>query len=210
MKPFLAPVVGYLLGSISFAILVVKLRTGRDVRTVGSGNAGATNVMRAAGKAAALITMAGDIGKGVAAVLMARLLTGDPLWITAAGVAAIAGHVFPLYFGFRGGKGVATAAGTFLTIAPIPTAMVVPIFAGVVWATRYVSVASVVTAAALPVSCWLWWGPLASSFGGRFATPKEVAWGAAVVALLVIGKHHENLERLVRGEERKLGEKKEP
>ncbi len=208
MKPQLAPLIGYLLGSISFSIVIVRLWTGKDVRTIGSGNAGATNVLRAAGKWAAILTMVGDVAKGVVAVLIARAMTGDPMIHAATAFAAILGHVFPLYFGFRGGKGVATATGTFLTLAPIPTLAIFPVFIGVVSISRYVSLGSVISAALLPVSCWLFGGPLADVAGGRFRASHESAWAASFAAILVIAKHHENLERLVRGEERKLGEKK--
>jgi glycerol-3-phosphate acyltransferase PlsY len=206
----LALVIAYLLGSISFSILIVRLTTGRDVRSVGSGNAGATNVLRAAGKGAAVATMIGDIGKGVAAVLIAKTLTSDPRWIAAAAAAAVLGHVFPIFFGFRGGKGVATAAGAFGALAPVPLGCTVLLFVLTVAVSRYVSAGSVLAAALLPVFCWLWSGPLASVAGGRFAPALATVQAATVAALLVIGKHHENIRKLVAGTERKLGERKEP
>ncbi|MGH9316913.1 MAG: glycerol-3-phosphate acyltransferase, partial [Thermoanaerobaculia bacterium] len=100
---------GYLLGSISFAVLLVRWRYGKDIRTEGSGNAGATNVLRFHGRELAALVALLDVAKGTAAVLLARLVTADPRYAAAAGLAAILGHVFPLYYGFRGGKGVATA-----------------------------------------------------------------------------------------------------
>ena len=204
----LAPVAGYLLGSVSFAVLVVKVATGKDVRDVGSGNAGATNVLRAAGKGAAVATILGDVGKGVAAVLIARAMTSDPKWIAASGLASVLGHVFPIFFGFRGGKGVATATGAFCTLAPWATLAVVPLFVGVVAVSRYVSLGSVVAAVALPVSCWLFFGPLSKLAEGSVALPRETVWAAAIAAVVVVGKHKGNIERLIRGEERRLGEKK--
>ena len=110
---------GYLLGSISFAVLLVRRRTGRDIREEGSGNAGATNVLRSHGKGLALAVALADVAKGAAAVSLARLFTADPRVAAAAGLAAIVGHVFPLFYGFRGGKGVATAVGAFLALAPL-------------------------------------------------------------------------------------------
>src|SRR5439155_592720 len=118
VPPAVLVVVGYILGSISFAVLLVRARTGSDIRAEGSGNAGATNVLRAHGKKLALAVALLDVAKGAAAVLLVRLVTGDPRWAAAAGFAAILGHVFPLFYGFRGGKGVATAVGAFLALAP--------------------------------------------------------------------------------------------
>jgi len=188
--------VGYLLGSLSFAVLLVRLKTGRDIRTVGSGNAGATNVLRAHGKGLALSVAALDIAKGAAAVLLARLVTADPRYAAAAGFAAILGHVFPLYYGFRGGKGVATAVGAFLVLAPLATLVCVAVFVAIVAATRYVSLGSVVAMVVLP--------PVA---GAVFQASGAVVVTAAAAAVLVVLKHRENLKRLAAGTERKLGQK---
>jgi acyl phosphate:glycerol-3-phosphate acyltransferase len=190
-------VVGYLLGSLSFAVLVVRLKTGRDIRAEGSGNAGATNVLRGYGKSLAALVAAGDIGKGAAAVLLVRLVTADPRYAAAAGVAAVVGHIFPIYYGFRGGKGVATAVGAFLALAPLAMLVGLAIFFLVVIITRYVSLGSCVTAVLLP--------PLA----GLFHAPRAVLAAAAIIAVLIVLKHRENLERLARGEERKVGRQKQ-
>lgn len=187
-------VVGYLLGSLSFALLLVRWRTGADIRTVGSGNAGATNVLRAHGKGLAASVALLDIAKGAAAILLVRLVTADPRYAAAAGLAAILGHVFPLYSGFRGGKGVATAVGAFLVLAPLATAVCLAVFVGVVAATRYVSLASMVAIVLLPPAA-----------GILSHAPRAVVVAAAATAVLVVFKHAENLKRLVRGEERKLG-----
>ena len=128
----------------------MRLRTGRDIRTEGSGNAGATNVLRAHGKALGLTVAALDIAKGAAAVLLMRTVTADPRYAAAAGLAAIAGHVFPIFYGFRGGKGVATAVGAFLALAPLPTLVCIGIFVAVVALTRYVSLGSVIAMVLLP------------------------------------------------------------
>ncbi|HTR02766.1 MAG TPA: glycerol-3-phosphate 1-O-acyltransferase PlsY [Thermoanaerobaculia bacterium] len=188
--------VGYLLGSMSFAVLLVRRATGKDIRTEGSGNAGATNVLRAHGKGLALAVAALDIGKGAAAVLLVRTVTADPRYAAAAGFAAVLGHVFPIFYGFRGGKGVATAVGAFLALAPLATLVCIAVFVAVVAATRYVSLGSVIAIVLLP--------PVA---GGLFHAPTPVAAAAAATAVLVVLKHRENLKRLANRTERKLGQK---
>jgi glycerol-3-phosphate acyltransferase PlsY len=190
----LAVVAGYLLGSLSFALLLVRWRTGADIRKEGSGNAGATNVLRAHGKALGLAVALLDVAKGSAAVLLVRLVTADPRYAAAGGFAAILGHVFPLYSGFRGGKGVATAIGAFLVLAPAGTLACMAIFLAVVAATRYVSLGSVVAMVLLPPAAGL------LSHASR-----AVVIAAAGTAVLVVFKHLENLKRLARGEERKFG-----
>jgi glycerol-3-phosphate acyltransferase PlsY len=192
--PAVLVVLAYLLGSISFAVLLVRATTGRDIRAEGSGNAGATNVLRSHGKKLALLVALLDVAKGVAAVLLVRLVTADPRWAAAAGFAAILGHVFPIFYGFRGGKGVATAVGAFLALTPLALLVCLAIFLAIVAATRYVSLGSVVALALLP--------PIAGLF---FHAPRGVVTAAGLTALLILGKHLPNLKRLARGEERKLG-----
>jgi glycerol-3-phosphate acyltransferase PlsY len=184
----------YLLGSISFAVLVVRAKTGRDIRSEGSGNAGATNVLRSYGKKLALLVAFADVAKGAAAVFLMRLVTADPRWAAAAGFAAILGHVFPVFYGFRGGKGVATAVGAFLALSPLPLLVCLAVFLAIVAATRYVSLGSVVALALLP--------PVAGLF---FHAPRAVVTAAGLTAILILVKHLPNLKRLARGEERKLG-----
>ena len=196
VPPVVFVVVGYLLGSISFAVLLVRAVAGKDIRSEGSGNAGATNVLRAHGKKLALLVALLDVAKGAAAVLLVRLVTADPLWGSAAGVAAVLGHVFPVFYGFRGGKGVATAVGVFLVLAPLALLCCLAVFVAIVAVTRYVSLGSVVAMTLLP--------PVA---GLVFHAPRPVVTAAAVTALVVLGKHLDNLKRLARGEERKLGAK---
>ncbi|HYX19278.1 MAG TPA: glycerol-3-phosphate 1-O-acyltransferase PlsY [Thermoanaerobaculia bacterium] len=188
--------VAYLLGSVSFAVLLVRSATGRDIRTEGSGNAGATNVLRAHGKVLGLAVAALDVAKGAAAVGLARLATADPRYAAAAGFAAVLGHVFPVFYGFRGGKGVATAVGAFLVLAPLATLVCVGVFVAVVAATRYVSVGSMVAIVLLP--------PVA---GGLFHASTPIVAAAAATAVLVVLKHRENLRRLAAGTERRLGRK---
>ncbi len=185
---------GYLLGSVSFALWLVRWRTGSDIRTVGSGNAGATNVLRAHGKGLAVAVALLDIGKGTAAVLLVRLVTADPLYAAAAGLAAVLGHVFPLFSGFRGGKGVATAVGAFLALAPLATVICLTVFLLIVAVSRYVSLGSVVAIVLLPPAAGL-----------LSHAPRAVVVAAAATALVVVFKHVDNLKRLARGEERKLG-----
>lgn len=196
IPPAVFVVVGYLLGSVSFAVLLVRAVAGKDIRSEGSGNAGATNVLRAYGKKLALLVALLDVAKGTAAVLLVRLVTADPFWGAAAGVAAVLGHVFPVFYGFRGGKGVATAVGVFLVLAPLALLCSLAAFVAIVAATRYVSLGSIVAMTLLP--------PVA---GLVFHAPRPVVTAAAVTALVVLWKHLDNLKRLARGEERKLGAK---
>ncbi len=186
--------VGYLLGSIPFALILVKLAGRGDVRRIGSGNVGATNAMRAAGAWVALVVALCDVGKGVAAVFLMRLVTETPGWVMAAGVAAVLGHCFPVWLRFSGGKGVATAAGVYLTLA-LPAALV----AAGVWlvlllAFRIVSLASVVTAALFPFILVLIQRPSAA----------EVVV-TVVATTVIILRHHSNMRRLVRREEPRIG-----
>jgi len=194
IPPAVLVIVAYLLGSISFAVLLVRAKTGRDIRAEGSGNAGATNVLRSHGKKLALLVALLDVAKGIAPVLLMRLVTFDPRWAAAAGFAAILGHVFPVFYRFRGGKGVATAVGAFLALSPLALLVTLVVFIAIVAATRYVSLASVVALALLP--------PIA---GLLFHAPRAVVTAAGLTAVLIVFKHLPNLKRLARGEERKLG-----
>lgn len=194
VPPALLVVAAYLLGSISFAVLVVRKKTGQDIRAEGSGNAGATNVLRAHGKKLAILVALADVAKGAAAVLLVRLVTADPRWAAAAGFAAVLGHVFPVFYSFRGGKGVATAVGAFAVLSPLALLVCLGVFVAIVAATRYVSLASVASMAILPAVA-----------GGLFGASFPIVTAAAATALLVIAKHLENLKRLARGTERKLG-----
>ena len=194
VPPALLVVAAYLLGSISFAVLVVRKKTGQDIRAEGSGNAGATNVLRAHGKKLAILVALLDVAKGAAAVLLMRLVTADPRWAAAAGFAAVLGHVFPVFYSFRGGKGVATAVGAFAVLSPLALLVCVGVFVAIVAATRYVSLGSVVSMALMPAVS-----------GGLFGASFPIVTAAAATALLVIAKHLENLKRLARGTERKLG-----
>ena len=196
IPPAALVVVAYLLGSISFAVLIVRLTTGTDIRAEGSGNAGATNVLRFYGRKLAILVALLDVGKGAAAVLLMRLVTADPLWGAAAGLAAVLGHVFPVFYGFRGGKGVATVVGAFLVLAPLALLSCLAVFVLVVALTRYVSLGSVISMVLLP--------PVA---GLLFHASRPVVVAASLTALVVVLKHLGNLKRLATGRERKLGAK---
>jgi glycerol-3-phosphate acyltransferase PlsY len=186
---------GYVLGSIPFGYLLVRARSGGDVRAMGSGNIGATNVARTAGMSTGVATLLLDAGKGYFAVWLAGHFSGGNIRIMMyAGLAAILGHVFPVWLKFSGGKGVATALGVFLMISWAAGAAAVAIFAIVVLFWRYVSLASVSAAAALPLLVYLLYAP-------GHAPPAAVTAGTLLVAALVIVKHRENIERLIAGTE---------
>jgi acyl phosphate:glycerol-3-phosphate acyltransferase len=182
----------YLLGSIPFSFLVAR-RAGVDVRAVGSGNVGATNVLRSAGKSAGILAFVLDFAKGSAATWLARETIGGFVFPSVAAVVAVIGHMHPVWLRFRGGKGVATGAGAFLPIAPAATAGALALFAVVAFVTRYVSLGSIVASASL--------GVLAFALG----SPAPVPLAAAVVAALIAWKHRANIVRLARGTERRMG-----
>jgi glycerol-3-phosphate acyltransferase PlsY len=188
----IAIVIGYVLGSIPFAFLLTRSR-GVDLRDVGSRNVGAANVLRTAGVLVAVAVLLLDAAKGAAAVLVARLLGGDVTIATVAGIAAIVGHIYPPWLGFRGGKGVAAAAGVFSMLAPIATAIAIAVFVATVFVTRFISAGSIAGAVALPVA----------AAAGNVAGP--VVAGAIASAVLVIHRHRDNLARLVAGTERRIG-----
>jgi len=206
MPPALIILLAYLIGSIPFGYLIVKSRGEGDIRETGSGGTGATNVTRRAGRAAGVLTLALDAAKGAVAVLLARWLLTDDFgvnwWVAGAAVAAIVGHVFPVWLGFRGGKGVATGLGVFACLAPLAVLCVAPVFVAVVWATRYVSLGSITAAAALPLFVWLFGGRGDATATTTTLTPLLAA--AAAGAALIIFMHRANIGRLRRGTENKL------
>jgi acyl phosphate:glycerol-3-phosphate acyltransferase len=189
-------VLAYLLGSIPFAYIFVKLAGGGDVRRVGSGNVGATNALRAAGWRWALVVAVLDVAKGVLAVVLMRHATADPAWAAAAGAMAVIGHCFPVWLSFEGGKGVATAAGAFGTIALAPVAAVAVVWLVLLATTRIVSLSSVIAAASFPVLLFFIKHP-----------PVRVAICAAAAVSVIIWRHRSNLLRLVQGSEPRLGKK---
>lgn len=207
----LAAVAGYLLGSIPFAYVLARATTGEDLRRVGSGNVGAANVLRRTGWGPGLAALALDAGKGAAAVWVGTRLamaagvpgaTGatavDPVTGTAvvAGVAAVIGHVYPVWLGFEGGKGVATAAGVFAVLSPVTLLGAAIAFLVIVWRTRYVSLGSIAGAVLVPLLTIV------------EDAPWPVWLGACVTSALVLFKHRENLARLRGGREHRLGEER--
>ena len=202
MLPWLVLVAGaYLLGSVSFSLLIVRRVLGKDIRELGSGNAGATNVLRSAGRLPAAAVLLLDIGKGVLAVMVARWLDAPGPVIGAAALAAILGHIYPVYYGFRGGKGVATITGAFGTLAPTAAGLAALVFLLVVATTRIVSLGSVVGSGVFPFLIFA-----VGRFGVTDPAPPWLLITAALGALLVVFKHRENLRRIVDGNERRLGE----
>lgn len=200
MIPLAALVIAYLLGSIPFGYLLVKLKTGKDVRALGSGNIGATNVTRVHGQGAGLVTLALDVAKGYLAVWIAGRLTGyDPLWMSLAALAVMAGHAYPVWLKFKGGKAVASFYGAFLCLTPLAIIAVFVVFAVVVISTRYISLGSIVSAVTFPLAVWLILQP---------ALPVVVA--AIVAGAFIVYKHRENIRRLRQGRENllRLGSKR--
>jgi glycerol-3-phosphate acyltransferase PlsY len=190
----------YLVGSIPWSWLVVRWKTGRDVREVGSGNVGATNAMRAAGRGAGALALVLDVVKGVAPVLAARSLGAPPLVESGVAAFAVVGHMYPLWLRFRGGKGVATAAGALGALAPLAMSLSLVVFVAVVTWKRYVSLASIAAACTFPLFVLL----LAARDDGARAEASFLV-GSTLVPLLVVWRHRGNLRRLVAGTERRLG-----
>ena len=197
MSPSLVwiPVAAYLLGAIPFGLLLGKLFGGADVRKAGSGNIGATNVARVAGPVAGIFTLVLDTAKGAAAVwLAARFANESAVWMMIAGLAALLGHCFPIWLGFRGGKGVATAAGIFLVLCPLALLGSVTLFVLVVVVSRYVSLASIFAAASMPILMYFLWAP-------PHAPPLVVSFGTLAATVLIVYKHDANIQRLMEGHE---------
>jgi glycerol-3-phosphate acyltransferase PlsY len=194
----LIPAVAYLLGSIPFGLLVAKVFGRGDVRQEGSGNIGATNVSRVAGPLAGILTLLLDGAKGAAAVLVAGRYSNDSaMWMVIAGLAALVGHCFPVWLKFKGGKGVATAAGVYLALCPPAFLAGLILFLLVASVSRYVSLGSVAAAVAMPLLMYFLWAP-------HHAPPPVITFGALAVAVLIVYKHDGNLQRLVEGTEPKF------
>jgi glycerol-3-phosphate acyltransferase PlsY len=191
-----AIVIGYLLGSISFSYLFGRWLKGIDIRKHGSGNAGATNTLRVLGKGPAILVLVLDALKGVLAVWIGHLASTNEWIPVLCGLGAILGHNWPVYFGFKGGKGIATTIGVMATLAFLPT-----LFAGllailIIALTRYVSLGSLLLTALLP---FLIWG---------MSRPVEIIWASVVVCVLAFIRHRTNITKLLQGKENKLGSRK--
>jgi acyl phosphate:glycerol-3-phosphate acyltransferase len=185
-------ILGYLAGSVPFAYLLAR-RRGIDVRVAGSGNVGATNVLRTTGAWRAVIVMALDMSKGIAAVAMAHLLTGGTALTALSGAAAVVGHIYPVWLRFHGGKGVAVAAGVFTMLSPAAAGTGALVFLLIAWVTRYISLASIAATIALPPAAWI------------LGSPLPVVAAAAGTAVLILFRHRTNWHRLRSGTERRVG-----
>lgn len=185
----------YLLGSVPFGVVIARAQGGVDLRRVGSGNIGATNVLRVLGKGAAALTLLGDMGKGAAAVGLGRWFAVSPAVLAAIGLAVVVGHLFPILVGFRGGKGVATTLGVVLATMPAVGGLLLLIWLAVAAIWRYSSLAALVASGAMPVLAWF--------LDGR---PAMLALSLALL-VLVLARHRENVTRLWEGTEGKIGQK---
>jgi len=184
----------YLIGSIPVGFLVARAAGGFDIRGKGSGNIGATNVLRTTGRAAGVATLLLDIAKGYFAVWLAgRLSAGDPLWMSAAAVAVMLGHGFPIFLKFRGGKAVASFVGAYLCLTPAPLLAVICVFVIAVAAWRYISLGSILAAGCFPLAVWLISRP-----------PRAVLAAAAFSGAFIIWRHASNIQRLRSGAEHRF------
>lgn len=194
METILAIAAGYLLGSISFGIIITRIYKGVDIRDFGSGSTGMTNVLRTAGKGPAALVLLGDVLKGVISTAIGIYLGGTGYGVLG-GLAAMAGHAYPVYFGFKGGKSVATGFGVILTLAPDATLVTAAIFLGTIFISRYVSLGSIIAAISAPILMYL------------FAKPLPVIIFALVGASFVLYAHRSNIKRLYQGKEYKFDKK---
>lgn len=195
----LAIIAAYLIGSLSFAVIVSKYYGMDDPRTYGSGNPGATNVLRSGKKKAAALTLLGDALKGLVAVVLARCLQDalnlSDITIAAVAVAALVGHMWPLFFGFKGGKGVATALGVLLALSPATALVCAAIWLVIAFGFKVSSLAALAATVAAPlVAFWLMPSP-------------SWAWATVVIAVLVLYRHKSNIQNLLQGKEGKIGDK---
>jgi acyl phosphate:glycerol-3-phosphate acyltransferase len=188
---YLIPLISYFLGSIPFGYILVKFTQGKDIRSFGSGNIGATNVFRRS-RLSGILTLVLDAGKGYLAVVLAGWLGGGPAWQAAAAVCAIAGHVFTVWLRFKGGKGVATGCGAYLALSPLAISTTLVLFVLILCLTRYISAASIGATALFPLWAYL------------FGEPAPLIIGSALGGVLIIVKHHQNIQRLLSGTENKF------
>jgi glycerol-3-phosphate acyltransferase PlsY len=196
--PWIALSAAYLLGSIPFGLLIVKITAGKDIREAGSGNIGAANVARNAGPVAGALTLVLDAAKGYLAVWIAARVTHENIhWMMVAVFLAVVGHMFPVWLGFKGGKGVATGLGVFLPICWQAVAAAAVLWLVVVAFWQYSSLGSIAAAAAMPLFVYVLYAP-------RHAPPSSVTLGTVLISLLILFKHRSNMERLIAGKESRL------
>jgi glycerol-3-phosphate acyltransferase PlsY len=194
MTGLLTILIAYLIGAIPFGYLLVRLTTGKDVRSSGSGNIGATNVLRTTGRAAGVATLLLDIAKGFFAVWLAAKMTGDdPLWMSLAALAVMAGHAFPVFLKFHGGKAVASFIGAFLYLTPLPLAAMLVVFVITVVVTQAISAGSILAAGTFPLGVWLILHP-----------PAPVLIASLVAGAFIVYRHKSNMERLRAGTENRF------
>jgi glycerol-3-phosphate acyltransferase PlsY len=193
MITYLLPIFAYLLGSVSSAIVIARLFGLKDPREVGSGNPGATNILRYGGKKAAILTLLGDVLKGVAPVLIARAVSGDSLVVALTMLATFLGHVFPVFHAFKGGKGVATAFGVLIAMNHWVGLALVGSWLAVAVATRYSSLSAITVAVLAPV--YVWW----------FVREPAPILATVCMALLLLWRHRSNIQKLLVGTETRIG-----
>jgi glycerol-3-phosphate acyltransferase PlsY len=191
--PLIAIAAAYVIGSVPFALILARRWGAVDLRRVGSGNLGAANVWRASGMSAGILVALLDIAKGAAGVAVAGRLDPGTATPAAAGFAAVVGHIYPIWLGFRGGKGVATSCGVFAVLTPLAVPPALAVFVAAVWVSKYISVGSVLASLALP--------PIAYATG----SPAPAVGAAVGVATLIIFRHRSNLRRVREGTERRVG-----
>jgi len=191
VNELLSVVIAYLLGAIPFGYLLVRIASGKDVRKEGSGNIGATNVLRTTGRAVAVLTLLLDVAKGFAAVWIAAWLTNDSaVWTSAAALAVMAGHAYPVFLGFKGGKAVASCTGAFIYLTPLALLAVAVVFVVVVAVTRHISAGSILAAATFPFGVWIILHP-----------PLPVFLAALIAGAFIVWRHSANIARLRAGTE---------
>jgi glycerol-3-phosphate acyltransferase PlsY len=194
LMPILALAAAYLIGGIPFGYLIVKWKTGADVRAAGSGNIGATNVLRTTGRAAGIVTLLLDIAKGAFAVWLADKVTyGNIHWMSAAAIAVMAGHAFPIFLKFHGGRAVASFIGAYLYLAPLPLLAVLIVWVAAVAYTRYVSLGSILAAGTFPLALWLLMQP-----------PLSLMCAAIISGAFIVYRHRANIARIREGTEHVL------
>lgn len=193
MTAALVLVAAYLIGGIPFGYIVVRLKSGEDVRSLGSGNIGATNVLRTTGRALGVVTLLLDIAKGAFAVWLAEYVLGSRQWMATTALAVMAGHAFPVFLKFRGGKAVASFVGAFLYLTPVPLLATLIIFVVTVAYTRYISLGSIIAAMLFPLAVWLIEHP-----------PATVVSCAVVAGAFIVYRHRANISRIREGNEHRF------
>lgn len=194
MMPLLSVLLAYVMGAIPFGYLLVRWKTGGDIRSSGSGNIGATNVLRTTGIVPGVVTLILDIAKGYLAVWVAdRTSLGSPFWMSLAALAVMAGHAYPVFLGFKGGKAVASFIGAFLKLVPLATIATLVVFLVIVAKTRYISLGSIIAAGTFPLAVWLIVQP-----------PLEIELAALAASIFIICRHRTNIQRLRQGTEHLL------